>query len=340
MLVVRGTRVLGLPGLVAGARRRPRRRDAAGDERRAERRGLDVGQALGGRAGGAPRAGRDRGAQPLAPRRGRVRGDVAGHPRRDAGRRRSRGADRAAAARRGHRALPAGRRGRAGGPAGRGSAFRAASSPSTRAASCAGRGSRRSSRRSRGGARGPRTCASSLVGSGEGQALSVEDELRRRAAEADLAGRVDLRRAASSAWRTGCARRTSSSSPRSSRRSGSRSSRRRRAAFRAVACRTGGIVDVVEDGRVRAARRPGRPGAPSSPGLRALGRRTRTGGPRWDGRRGAAPSRASTSATASTAIEPSSGRSLPADFFIPAGTCSSCRWSSSSITGFSSLNEK
>ncbi len=107
-----------------------------------------------------------------------------------------------------------------------------------------------------------------LVGAGEGQALSVEDELRRRVAEGGLAGRVlfpgrverveDWLRAADlfvfpsvfEALGISLVEAAACGLP-------------------AIASRTGGIVDVVEDGSSGLLVRPGDPEALAS-GLRAL----------------------------------------------------------------------
>ena len=107
----------------------------------------------------------------------------------------------------------------------------------------------------------------------------------------------------------------------------------------AVASRTGGIVDVVEDGRSGLLVAPGDPVALGE-GLRALagdaegraamGREARRlAVARFDERDALLRYRALFREVSS-----------PRLFFIPAGTCSSCRCSSSSITGRSSLNEK
>jgi glycosyltransferase involved in cell wall biosynthesis len=107
-----------------------------------------------------------------------------------------------------------------------------------------------------------------LAGSGEGQALSIEDELRRRAAASDLAGRVvfagrvdrmeDVLRAADlfvfpsvfEALGISLVEAAACGLP-------------------AVASRTGGIVDVVEDGRSGILVAPADPAALAE-GLRAL----------------------------------------------------------------------
>ncbi len=177
-----------------------------------------------------------------------------------------------------------------------------------------------------------------LVGSGEGQALSIEDELRRRVAERGLGARIafagrqerveDYLRAAdvfafpSVFEALGIALVEAAA-----------------CALPAVASRTGGIVDVVEDGVsgrlvapgdvARALRGPARPRGGCRPALS-------------DGTRGARHRpRALRRARRGRALPgPLPRGQFSAGFLIPAGTCSSCRWSSSSITGCSSLKEK
>ena len=177
-----------------------------------------------------------------------------------------------------------------------------------------------------------------LVGSGEGQALSVEDELRRRVAERGLGTRVafagrserveDYLRAAdvfvfpSVFEALGIALVEAAA-----------------CALPAVASRTGGIVDVVEDGVSGRLVAPGDAAALSEALLGLSGDaalRSRMG------KRGARHRpRALRRARRDRALPgPLPRGQLYAGFCIPAGTCSSCRWSSSSITGFSSLKEK
>ncbi len=107
-----------------------------------------------------------------------------------------------------------------------------------------------------------------LVGSGEGQALSIEDDLRRRAAESDLAGRVAF---AGRLERVEDALRASDLFAFPSLFEGLGISLVEAAAcgLAAVASRTGGIVDVVEDGRSGLLVPPADPAALAE-GLRAL----------------------------------------------------------------------
>ena len=110
-------------------------------------------------------------------------------------------------------------------------------------------------------------------------------------------------------------------------------------ALPAVASRTGGIVDVVEDGVSGRLVAPGDAGALSEALLGLAG----------DGALRSRMGREARADRARALRRARRGRALPgplprgqlsAGFFIPAGTCSSCRWSSSSITGRSSLKEK
>jgi glycosyltransferase involved in cell wall biosynthesis len=107
-----------------------------------------------------------------------------------------------------------------------------------------------------------------LVGSGEGQALSVEDDLRRRAAESDLAGRVVF---AGRLEGVEHALRASDLFAFPSVFEGLGISLVEAAAcgLPAVASRTGGIVDVVDDGRSGLLVPPADPAALAE-GLRAL----------------------------------------------------------------------
>ncbi|HSD67366.1 MAG TPA: glycosyltransferase family 4 protein [Vicinamibacteria bacterium] len=108
-----------------------------------------------------------------------------------------------------------------------------------------------------------------LAGSGEGQALSIEDALRRRAAEDDLAGRVvfagrverveDVLRAADFFVFPSVFEALGISLVEAA-----------ACGLGAVASRTGGIVDVVDDGRSGLLAPPGDPGALAE-GLLALG---------------------------------------------------------------------
>ena len=108
-----------------------------------------------------------------------------------------------------------------------------------------------------------------LVGSGEGQALSIEDDLQRRAGESDLAGRVHF---AGRRERVEDALRAADFFVFPSVFEGLGLSLVEAAAcaLPAVASRTGGIVDVVEDGRSGLLVPPGDPAALAE-GLRALG---------------------------------------------------------------------
>ncbi len=177
-----------------------------------------------------------------------------------------------------------------------------------------------------------------LVGSGEGQALSVEDDLRRRVAAGGLGTRVafagrserveDYLRAADvfvfpsvfEALGIALVEAAACGLP-------------------ALASRTGGIVDVVED-RVSGHLVP--PGDAAA--LVACPARSRFGPPS-SGEHGAGGARHRARALRRARRR----RALPgpvprgrryAGLCRPAGTCSSCRCSSSSITGLSSLNEK
>jgi glycosyltransferase involved in cell wall biosynthesis len=107
-----------------------------------------------------------------------------------------------------------------------------------------------------------------LVGSGEGQALSIEDGLRRRAGDSDLAGRVLF---AGRLERVEDALRAADLFAFPSVFEGLGISLVEAAAcgLPAVASRTGGIVDVVEDGRSGLLVPPGDRGALAE-GLRAL----------------------------------------------------------------------
>ena len=96
-----------------------------------------------------------------------------------------------------------------------------------------------------------------LVGSGSGQALSVEEELRAEVHARGLAAGWSSP-GASTTWRRTCGPRTCSSSRRSSRASGSPWSRPPPAASRPSPSRTGGILDVVDDGRSGLLVTPGR----------------------------------------------------------------------------------
>jgi glycosyltransferase involved in cell wall biosynthesis len=107
-----------------------------------------------------------------------------------------------------------------------------------------------------------------LIGSGEGQALSIEDELRRRSGESDLAGRVLF---AGRVERVEDALRAADLFVFPSVFEGLGISLVEAAAcgLPAVASRTGGIVDVVEDGRSGLLVPPGDLAALAE-GLRAL----------------------------------------------------------------------
>jgi glycosyltransferase involved in cell wall biosynthesis len=99
-----------------------------------------------------------------------------------------------------------------------------------------------------------------LVGSGEGQALSIEEELRRRAASGDLAGRVlfgGRREAVEEALRAA----DLFVFPSLFEGLGISLVEAAACGLPAVASRTGGIVDVVEDGRCGLLVAPGDPAA-------------------------------------------------------------------------------
>jgi glycosyltransferase involved in cell wall biosynthesis len=108
-----------------------------------------------------------------------------------------------------------------------------------------------------------------LVGTGEGQSLSIEEELRRRAGESDLAGRVVF---AGRLERVEDALRAADLFVFPSVFEGLGISLVEAAAcgLAAVASRTGGIPDVVEDGRSGLLVPPGDPAALAA-GLRELG---------------------------------------------------------------------
>ena len=177
-----------------------------------------------------------------------------------------------------------------------------------------------------------------LVGSGEGQALSVEDDLRRRVAAGGLGTRVvfagrserveDYLRAADvfvfpsvfEALGIALVEAAACGLP-------------------AVASRTGGIVDVVED-RVSGHLVPPGDAAALSLALLALAS---------DPLLRASMGQEARADRARALRRARRRRALPgpvprgrryAGLCRPAGTCSSCRCSSSSITGLSSLNEK
>ena len=177
-----------------------------------------------------------------------------------------------------------------------------------------------------------------LVGSGEGQALSVEDELRRRVAERGLGTRVAF---AGRVERVEDALRAADLFvfPSVFEALGIALVEAAACGLPAVASRTGGIVDVVEDGVSGRLVAPGDAaalaeallGLSGDAALRSrMGREARAIAlARFDERDGLERYRALFREVSSRA-----------GFFIPAGTCSSCRWSSSSITGCSSLKEK
>jgi glycosyltransferase involved in cell wall biosynthesis len=168
-----------------------------------------------------------------------------------------------------------------------------------------------------------------LLGSGEGQALSVEDELRRRVAERGLGTRVafagrrerveDYLRAAdlfvfpSVFEALGIALVEAAA-----------------CALPAIASRTGGIVDVIEDGVSGRLVAPGDAAATRDPVP-----------PRGDSDMRSRMGQARAHRLFDEARRDRSYRALFAGQLCgtssSAGTCSSCGWSSSSITGLSSL---
>ena len=209
------------------------------------------GTALDRRAPAASRARRRRDPQPLLARRGRLRRHVAaairdeflaaGAPRR-AGAPSSRTGSTSRASARASAEERAELRARARAARGR------ARSSCTRAGCCGGRGSTSCSRPSADARRGTPQAHLLIVGSGAGQSLSVEDDLRTAAREPRLEGRVtfagrvdaveDYLRA-SDVFAFPVRVRGARASP---------WSRRRPAACPSVGSRTGGIVDVIEDG--------------------------------------------------------------------------------------------
>ena len=197
VLVVRGTRVLGLPGLLAARVLGHAGRAPARGQRRDVGRDLHLGHAAGDAARGrAPACARAvRAAQPLAARRRRVRRDVARDPRRVAARRGVAARADPATSRTAStptRFRPAIADERAGARA-RGSACR----PTRALVTYTGRLLRGKGLETlldafaRLRARRADCCSWCCVGSGAGQALSVEDALRERGGRArPRAGRV------------------------------------------------------------------------------------------------------------------------------------------------------
>ncbi len=177
-----------------------------------------------------------------------------------------------------------------------------------------------------------------LVGSGDGQSLSVEPELRRRVSELGLAARVLFagRRDRVEDWLRAA---DLFVFPSLYEALGISLVEAAACGLPAIGSRTGGIVDVIEDdssgllvppGDARSAR-AGPAGARD--GWRA---------PPGDGRpRALAGARAFRRAGLARPLPRALRRDQPSTSLrVPAGRCSSCRWRSSSITGRSSLKEK
>ena len=338
MLVVRGTRVLGLPGPARGPRPRPAGRAPAGDQRRAERRGLHVGQG----AGRAAFAGRR-----CVTRSRRATGCCATPTRswRCRGRSGTRCARPAIPAER-IRLLPHGvdvERFRPASPDERRALRARLGLPEGVLAVYSGRLLRGKGLETLVDAMAlaalPRErCGSSLLGLGRGPA-------RRRAGapaageRARPRGERDLRRAASTNVADYLRACDMFVFPSLFEALGIALVEAAACGLPAVASRTGGIVDVIEDGRSGALVPPGRPRTRSAAALAALAA---------DPERRAAMGREARARRRAPLRRAGRARALPrplsrgqlAPVLTPVGTCSSCRCSPSSMTGRSSLKEK
>ncbi len=176
-----------------------------------------------------------------------------------------------------------------------------------------------------------------LVGSGEGQALDATAELKRRVAERGLEARLVF---AGRSDRVEDYLRASDLFvfPSLFEALGIALVEAAACGLPAIASRTGGIVDVVEDGLLGPARPAGRCGRARG-GARGAGRRraqARRDGSRGP-RRGGRPLRRAGRARGLPSPLP---RGQLVARLTPVGTCSSWRCRSSSITGRSSLKEK